>query len=43
MKLTELTKCARCDSDLQFGDMVSENYYAYCPTHDEDLYRFECK
>lgn len=37
-----LTRCARCDSLVSF-DEVSPNYYAYCPQHDEDLDKWECK
>ena len=33
-------KCNRCDTNVDFTE-VSEDYFAYCPTHDEDLYSFE--
>ena len=42
IEILPLTKCARCDSVLSF-DEVSDNYYAYCPQHDEDLDKWECK
>lgn len=41
LEILPLTKCARCDSVLSF-DEVSDNYYAYCPEHDEDVDRWEC-
>ena len=33
-------RCVRCDS-LVSRINVSQGYFAYCPTHDEDLYRVE--
>lgn len=36
--------CNRCNTIVdQSPDNVSAGYFAYCPTHDEDLYEFECK
>ena len=32
--------CKRCETPVVFDD-VSEDYYAVCPKHDEDLYLFE--
>ena len=40
MKTTAL--CNRCDTPVEF-DEVSPDYWAYCPQHEEDLYKFECK
>jgi hypothetical protein len=34
--------CARCKGLLKFRkNIVSPDYYAYCPNHYEDLYKFE--
>jgi hypothetical protein len=35
-----VTICIRCEEEVSFED-VSVGYYAYCKTHDEDLYAFE--
>ena len=32
--------CARCKTPVVFDD-VSAGYYAVCPEHYEDLYKFE--
>lgn len=32
--------CGRCGTIVEW-DNVSEGYYAYCPTHDEDLFSWE--
>jgi hypothetical protein len=32
--------CSRCETPVSFEN-VSEGYYAVCPEHYEDLYRFE--
>jgi hypothetical protein len=32
--------CKRCNSEVSFKD-VSPGYYAVCPEHYEDLYKFE--
>jgi uncharacterized protein YcgL (UPF0745 family) len=39
---TEDTKevCRRCNTEVLYTD-VSEGYYAQCPEHDEDLFKFE--
>jgi hypothetical protein len=43
VEVLELLNCARCGTLVEFNGMVSnDEYYAYCPTHDEDLYRVEC-
>jgi hypothetical protein len=34
------TYCNRCNTEVSFDD-VSPDYYAVCPHHDEDLYKFE--
>ena len=34
------TYCNRCNTEVSFDD-VSPDYYAVCPRHDEDLYKFE--
>jgi len=34
------TYCNRCNTEVSFKD-VSPDYYAVCPTHDEDLYKVE--
>jgi hypothetical protein len=44
MKATAL--CNRCETPVILDDvesLVSTGYWAYCPEHDEDLYKFECK
>ena len=33
-------RCGRCNT-LVSRINVSQGYFAYCPTHDEDLYRIE--
>ncbi len=33
--------CNRCLTPVEF-DEVSPDYWAYCPTHDEDLLKLEC-
>lgn len=36
--------CSRCKTVVEQGeDMVTKGYFAYCPTHDEDLYQVECE
>ena len=35
-------RCFRCDARVSFVKELSKGYFAYCPTHDEDLYSFEC-
>jgi hypothetical protein len=32
--------CSRCETPVEYEN-VSSGYYAYCPSHDEDLYQFE--
>ena len=32
--------CRRCETPVIYID-VSEGYFAVCPEHDEDLYKFE--
>ena len=32
--------CARCKTKVSFKN-VSDGYYAVCPEHYEDLYKFE--
>jgi len=39
-KENTVTICIRCKEEVSFED-VSVGYYAYCKTHDEDLYAFE--
>jgi hypothetical protein len=34
------THCNRCNAKVVFEN-VSPNYYAVCPEHYEDLYKFE--
>lgn len=34
--------CNRCNTPVEFQD-VTPGYFAWCPHHDEDLYKFECK
>lgn len=44
-QLSELHQyqCNRCNTVVDLDkSKVSEGYFAYCPTHDEDLYKFEC-
>ena len=35
-----IAQCNRCHTMVEFQD-VSPDYYAYCPTPDEDLFYFE--
>ena len=48
LKLNQLSElhqyqCNRCNTVVDLDkSKVSEGYFAYCPTHDEDLYKFEC-
>ena len=36
--------CSRCKTVVEQGEvMVTKGYFAYCPTHDEDLYQVECE
>lgn len=38
----EIAACRRCGNQVIFdGHLVSPGYAAYCPWHDEDLYRIE--
>ena len=32
--------CRRCETPVIYTD-VSEGYFAVCPEHNEDLYKFE--
>jgi transcription initiation factor IIE alpha subunit len=34
--------CNRCETEVTF-DEVSEGYFAFCPKHDEDLYKIETR
>lgn len=41
MKATAL--CNRCDRPVEFDpNTVTQGYFAWCPYHDEDLFKFEC-
>ena len=35
-------KCHKCNTIVKY-DKVSPDYFCYCPTCDEDLYKFETK
>lgn len=39
--MARIIVCHRCQSKVSIEN-VSKGYYAYCPTHDEDLFSFEC-
>lgn len=41
IEIMPTTTCRRCGTFVRF-DEVSDGYYAYCPQHDEDLYKGEC-
>lgn len=42
--LKKVIVCDRCNTEvIKEPDMVSDGYYAYCPTHDEDLLKIETK
>ena len=37
--------CARCKSPVVVQDLdyyPEQGYWAYCPAHDEDMWKFEC-
>jgi hypothetical protein len=37
--------CARCKSPVVVQDLdyyAEQGYWAYCPAHDEDMFKFEC-
>jgi hypothetical protein len=34
--------CNRCNTPVEFEN-VTPGYFAWCPHHDEDLFKFECK
>lgn len=43
-KIKQFFVCCRCYEEVSTDtDKVSDDYFAYCPSCDEDLYRFECK
>ena len=40
-----VAKCFRCESEVETEQLYyykEQGYWAYCPYHDEDLFRFEC-
>ena len=38
----EQYNCHRCNTTLLVGEVSNEEYFAFCPTCDEDMYKFEC-
>jgi hypothetical protein len=35
--------CNRCNTPVETNNGVTPGYFGWCPHHDEDLYKFECK
>ena len=43
-RMSDTYICSRCKTVVEQGeDTVTKGYFAYCPTHDEDLYQVECE
>lgn len=35
--------CNRCNTPVETNYDVTPGYFGWCPYHDEDLFKFECK
>ena len=35
--------CNRCNTPVETNNGVTPGYFGWCPYHDEDLFKFECK